>query len=125
LDQKKPHWTAGDKDSVSTYLAAIEKQKRKVEGSISGRVAYFHSEGFERWMLRKTSNHLEPKIIFEIVQHETFAPILYLMKYSGEVENAIDLQNGVAQGFIICNHDQRIKRSRKILVFLWFRLWNC
>src|SRR5690606_33540816 len=35
---------------------------------------------------------------FAIVQHETFAPVLYLLKYSGDVENAIELQNGVMQG---------------------------
>jgi aldehyde dehydrogenase (NAD+) len=33
----------------------------------------------------------------EIVQHETFAPILYLLKYRS-LEEAIDLQNGVPQG---------------------------
>ena len=33
----------------------------------------------------------------EIVQHETFAPILYLIKYS-TLEEAIALQNGVPQG---------------------------
>jgi aldehyde dehydrogenase (NAD+) len=27
-----------------------------------------------------------------------FAPVLYLLKYSGTVENALELQNGVAQG---------------------------
>jgi len=35
---------------------------------------------------------------FEMVQHETFAPILYLIKYSGDVHNAIDIQNDVVQG---------------------------
>jgi aldehyde dehydrogenase (NAD+) len=35
---------------------------------------------------------------YQIVQEETFAPILYLIKYKGDVQNAIDLQNGVAQG---------------------------
>ncbi|NYT03735.1 MAG: aldehyde dehydrogenase family protein, partial [Candidatus Methanofastidiosa archaeon] len=33
-----------------------------------------------------------------IVFEETFAPILYLIKYSGDVTNAIALQNGVVQG---------------------------
>jgi len=33
-----------------------------------------------------------------IVQHETFAPILYLIKYSGGIENAIAIQNDVPQG---------------------------
>jgi aldehyde dehydrogenase (NAD+) len=41
---------------------------------------------------------VEAKNEMEIVQTETFAPILYLMKYSGEVENAIAQQNGVPQG---------------------------
>jgi len=40
----------------------------------------------------------EAKNSFDIVQHETFAPVLYLLKYSGTVEDAIALQNNVAQG---------------------------
>jgi aldehyde dehydrogenase (NAD+) len=35
---------------------------------------------------------------YATVQAETFAPILYLIKYSGEVDEAIRLQNGVKQG---------------------------
>ena len=35
---------------------------------------------------------------YEIVQHETFAPILYLIKYKGDISAAIALQNSVAQG---------------------------
>ncbi len=34
----------------------------------------------------------------EIVQEETFAPLLYIITYSGEVQNAVDLQNDVPQG---------------------------
>jgi len=40
----------------------------------------------------------EAKPDFSIVQEETFAPILYLLKYSGPVEDAIAIQNGVVQG---------------------------
>lgn len=48
-------------------------------------------------------NFVVPAIVeaeneFETVQHETFAPILYLLKYSGDVTNAIAIQNGVKQG---------------------------
>jgi aldehyde dehydrogenase (NAD+) len=39
----------------------------------------------------------EAKNDFEIVQHETFAPILYIMKYK-TLDEAIALQNGVPQG---------------------------
>ena len=35
---------------------------------------------------------------FDIVQHETFAPVLYLLKYRGDIENAIEIQNDVPQG---------------------------
>lgn len=35
---------------------------------------------------------------FAIVQEETFAPILYLIKYKGDLENAICIQNDVPQG---------------------------
>jgi len=47
--------------------------------------------------------YVKPAIVeadnsFEIVQHETFAPLLYLLKYSGSIENALEIQNGIAQG---------------------------
>jgi len=35
---------------------------------------------------------------FAIVQEETFAPILYLIKFKGDLENAIHIQNDVPQG---------------------------
>jgi aldehyde dehydrogenase (NAD+) len=41
---------------------------------------------------------LEAEPNFNIVQEETFAPILYLLKYTGEVNNAIQIQNEVKQG---------------------------
>jgi aldehyde dehydrogenase (NAD+) len=41
---------------------------------------------------------VEAKNEYEIVQEETFAPILYMMKYSGDVKEAINIQNSVVQG---------------------------
>jgi len=48
-------------------------------------------------------NYVKPAIVeaqneYHMVQEETFAPILYLIKYSGNVENAIQIQNDVKQG---------------------------
>jgi aldehyde dehydrogenase (NAD+) len=40
---------------------------------------------------------LKQRNSYEIVQHETFAPILYIMKYN-TMEEAIAMQNGVPQG---------------------------
>ena len=51
----------------------------------------------------KAGTYVMPTIVeaenhWEIVQAETFAPIVYLIKYDGEIEEAIRLQNGVSQG---------------------------
>ncbi|MGY2131392.1 L-piperidine-6-carboxylate dehydrogenase [Hymenobacter sp. HD11105] len=48
-------------------------------------------------------NYVQPALVeaenhYHTVQEETFAPILYLIKYSGDVDAAIALQNGVRQG---------------------------
>jgi aldehyde dehydrogenase (NAD+) len=52
---------------------------------------------------------------FEIVQHETFAPVLYLLKYSGDVENAIELQNGVAQGLSSAIMTNNLREAERFL----------
>jgi hypothetical protein len=41
---------------------------------------------------------VEAKPDMHIVQEETFAPILYLLRYSGDVHEAIAIQNNVKQG---------------------------
>ncbi len=115
LDQKNHIGPLIDTDAVNTYLAAIEKAKAEggkvlVEGGV------LSGEGYE------SGCYVKPAIIeaenhFEIVQHETFAPILYLMKYEGEVENAIDKQNGVAQGLSSAIMTNSMKEAEKFLSF--------
>ncbi|WP_373017783.1 aldehyde dehydrogenase family protein, partial [Muriicola sp.] len=85
-----------DKDAVKMYESALEQVvaqggKILVEGGV------LKGEGYESGCYVKPAI-AEAKNTFDIVQHETFAPILYLIPYSGEVENAIALQNGVVQG---------------------------
>ncbi len=85
-----------DKDAVAAYENALkqvvaEGGKLLVEGGV------LSGEGYESGCYVKPAI-AEAKNDFKIVQHETFAPILYLMKYSGSVDNAIDIQNGVPQG---------------------------
>jgi aldehyde dehydrogenase (NAD+) len=85
-----------DTDAVSMYLAAIENGKKEgtkvlLEGGV------LEGDGYE------SGCYVKPVIVeaenkYQIVQDETFAPILYLLKYSGEVSNAIDIQNAVPQG---------------------------
>lgn len=68
-----------------------EGGKILVEGGV------LSGEGYESGCYVKPAI-AEAENTFEIVQHETFAPVLYLLKYSGTVVDAIAIQNGVAQG---------------------------
>ncbi|RAI84175.1 L-piperidine-6-carboxylate dehydrogenase [Algoriphagus yeomjeoni] len=95
LDEKNHVGPVIDKDAVNMYLAAIEKVKKEggkevVEGGV------LDGEGYESGCYVKPAIY-EAENHFEIVQYETFAPILYLMKYS-TIEEAIAMQNGVPQG---------------------------
>ena len=84
-----------DKNAVNDYLLAIEQCKQQgghfiVEGGV------LQGEGYESGCYVKPCI-AEVKNDWPIVQHETFAPILYVMKYD-TIEEAIALQNSVPQG---------------------------
>ena len=84
-----------DKDAVKAYLNAIEQCKKQggkfavPGGTLSGKG--FESECYVKPCIAEVTNDME------IVQHETFAPILYLIKYK-TLEEAIAIQNNVPQG---------------------------
>ncbi|HEY9118073.1 MAG TPA: aldehyde dehydrogenase family protein [Roseivirga sp.] len=85
-----------DKDAVNNYLKAIEAVQKEggkviVEGGV------LEGQGYE------SGCYVKPCIVeadnsYQMVQEETFAPILYLLKYSGDVNDALAIQNGVRQG---------------------------
>jgi aldehyde dehydrogenase (NAD+) len=84
-----------DRDAVKMYISAIEKCKAEggnfiVEGGV------LEGKGYESGCYVKPCI-AEAKPRYAIVQHETFAPILYLLKY-GNIEEAITIQNDVPQG---------------------------
>ena len=85
-----------DKDAVKMYNYALEKVIEE-GGNILVEGGVLSGEGYESGCYVKPVI-AEAENSFEIVQHETFAPVLYLLKYSGDVENALDIQNGVNQG---------------------------
>lgn len=84
-----------DTDAVQLYQDAIEKCKAEggnfvVEGGVLSGVG-FESGCYVRPCIA------EAKPGYKIVQHETFAPILYLLSYK-TIEEAIAIQNEVPQG---------------------------
>ena len=102
-----------DTDAVSLYNVALEKVVAEggqvlVEGGV------LIGEGYESGCYVKPAI-AEAKNNFEIVQHETFAPVLYLLKYSGGVENAIEIQNDVPQGLSSAIMTTSLKDAEKFL----------
>ncbi|HSN61639.1 MAG TPA: aldehyde dehydrogenase family protein, partial [Ferruginibacter sp.] len=84
-----------DTAAVNMYMQAIEKCKAE-GGNFIVEGAVLKGKGYESGCYVKPCI-AEAKNSFEIVQHETFAPILYIMKYKN-MEEAIAMQNGVPQG---------------------------
>ncbi len=84
-----------DQEAVRMYLDSIEAVKAEggVEVVAGGVLEGERYEGgcYVKPCIYEVENH------YKTVQHETFAPILYLMKYS-TLEEAIAMQNGVPQG---------------------------
>jgi aldehyde dehydrogenase (NAD+) len=115
LDETKHVGPLIDKDAVNAYLSAIEKAKAE-GGNVLVEGGVLEGEGFESGCYVKPAI-IEAKNSYEIVQHETFAPILYLMKYSGEIEDAIELQNGVVQGLSSAVMTNEMKEAEKFLSY--------
>ena len=113
LDQDKHVGPLIDVQAVQAYLAALEAAKKEggnvlVEGGVLEGADY-PSDCYVKPAI------VEAKNSFEIVQQETFAPILYLLKYSGGVENAIDQQNGVVQGLSSAIMTNNLREAERFL----------
>ncbi|MEO6722508.1 MAG: aldehyde dehydrogenase family protein [Ferruginibacter sp.] len=101
-----------DTGAVKMYLDAIEKCKEEggnfvVEGGV------LKGKGYESGCYVKPCI-AEAKNNYEIVQHETFAPILYIMKYK-TLDEAIAMQNGVPQGLSSAIMTSNLKEAEKFL----------
>jgi aldehyde dehydrogenase (NAD+) len=95
LDESNHMGPLIDQQAVSNYLAAIEKVEESGGKKIVGG-GILEGENY------KTGCYVRPAIYqvdnrFEIVQCETFAPILYLIPFR-TIEEAIEIQNDVLQG---------------------------
>ncbi|MDB5223506.1 MAG: aldehyde dehydrogenase family protein [Chitinophagaceae bacterium] len=101
-----------DKDAVKMYVDAIGKCKQEggnfvVEGGVLTGDGY-ESGCYVKPCIAEVENH------FSIVQHETFAPILYLIKYK-TLEQAIAIQNNVPQGLSSSIFTLNMKESEQFL----------
>jgi aldehyde dehydrogenase (NAD+) len=101
-----------DKGAVAMYLDAIEKCKEQggnfiIKGGALSGIGY-ESGCYVKPCIAEVNND------FEIVQHETFAPILYLIKYK-TLQEAIALQNNVPQGLSSSIFTLNMRESEQFL----------
>jgi aldehyde dehydrogenase (NAD+) len=96
LDQNNHVGPLIDKGAVEIFIEALKKVQEEGGNVLTGGEilmgAGYESGCYVRPAIVEAENH------YEIVQEETFAPILYLIKYNGYVDKAIELHNGVVQG---------------------------
>ena len=100
-----------DKGAVEMYLNALEKISSCGNIIVSGGVLVgedYASGCYVKPVIAEVSNEKE------IVQTETFAPILYLMKYS-EINEAIDIQNNVPQGLSSAIMTNSVREAERFL----------
>ncbi|MEW7281041.1 aldehyde dehydrogenase family protein [Aquimarina sp. 2201CG1-2-11] len=102
-----------DKDAVKGYQNALESVVKE-GGTIVVEGGVLSGEGYESGCYVKPAI-AEADNTFDIVQHETFAPVLYLLKYKGEIENAIQIQNGVAQGLSSAIMTNNLREAERFL----------
>ena len=113
LDQSNHVGPVIDKLAVDMYSKALDKVVEE-GGNIIVEGGILKGEGYESGCYVKPAI-VEAESNFEIVQEETFAPILYLLKYSGTLTNAIEIQNNVTQGLSSAIMTNNLKEAEKFL----------
>jgi aldehyde dehydrogenase (NAD+) len=112
LDEKNHVGPLIDKDAVAAYSNAIKNAeaaggKQLVKGGVLSGKEYASGCYVKPCIIEAKNN-------FEIVQHETFAPILYIMKYK-TLDEAIAMQNGVVQGLSSSIMTTNMREAEKFL----------
>ena len=112
LDEKNHMGPLIDKHAVKMYLDAIVKVKKEggktiIDGGI------LEGESFSSGCYVKPAIY-EVENKFSVVQEETFAPILYVLKYSS-LQDAINIQNDVPQGLSSSIMTTKISEAEEFL----------
>ena len=103
---------------IDTGAVSIFKKALVAACEEGGKIVYggevLEGEGYE------SGCYVVPAIVevensYEIVQEETFAPILYLIKYRGEIINALELHNSVVQGLSSAVFTQNLLEAEEFL----------
>jgi L-aminoadipate-semialdehyde dehydrogenase len=113
LDEKNHVGPLIDKAAVADFTNALELVKKEGGNILYGGEVLkgkgYTSGCYVRPAIVEAKNH------YKIVQEETFAPILYLIKYKGSVTKAIELHNNVVQGLSSAIFTNSIQEAEEFL----------
>ncbi len=101
-----------DSDAVKAYKTTISKAINQGGKVLTGNQVLSGEKYASGCYVKPTI--IEAKNHMGVVQHETFAPILYVMKYS-TLEEAIELQNAVPQGLSSSIFTLNMRESEQFL----------
>ncbi|HRI00414.1 MAG TPA: aldehyde dehydrogenase family protein [Saprospiraceae bacterium] len=112
LDQQNHMGPLIDEQAVKQYLEAID-QVEKEGGKVVVQGGKLSGPGYE------SGCYVSPSIVeaephFQMVQHETFAPLLYLLRYSS-LEEALAIQNQVPQGLSSAIMTEQLREAEYFL----------
>lgn len=113
LDQQNHVGPLIDQHAVAAFQAALAKVQQEggtllTGGEVLSGEAYT-SGCYVRPAIVAAQNH------YAAVQQETFAPILYLLRYDGELSDAISMQNSVAQGLSSAIFTTNLQQAEQFL----------
>lgn len=114
LDEQNHVGPLIDKDAVAMYLSAIDRV-REEGGKVLVDGGVLEGKGYESGCYAKPCI-VEASNDYKTVQEETFAPILYLIKYK-ELDEAIAIQNNVPQGLSSAMMTLNLREAEQFLSF--------
>ncbi len=110
LDTKNLMGPLIDESAIEDFEKAIEQVKSQGGEVLFGGSRLDRPGHYVQPTLVKAENH------WDVVQNETFAPILYIMTFK-TIEEAIELNNGVAQGLSSAIFTQNLTNAEKFLSY--------
>jgi len=114
LDEKNHVGPLIDKDAVAGYLKSIHEAIKQGGKVLIGDEVLEGEEYATKCYVKPTIIEANPDM--DIVKHETFAPILYLMKYK-TLDEAIAIQNSVPQGLSSAIFTLNMREAEQFLSF--------
>ena len=112
LDEDNQMGPLIDKDAVEMYVNAVDRVKKEGGKALIGG-GVLEGEAYDSGCYVKPAIY-EVENSFSVVQDETFAPILYVIKYS-TLDQAIKIQNDVPQGLSSSIMTTKISEAEEFL----------